>query len=845
MARGESGAEPTTSVRCARQREVELVRARVREAASGRPGALLVRGVHGVGKSTLVSLIGTALRDEALVLSATCARGDADFTVARALLGGAADVALAGADDDRTRLQRLRKLAFDRITDRPLVLLLDDAHLCDEATARWMCLLARRAVGARMFVVLAVPRAEHDVADPRFAELTAVLDTTVLDLEPLPELVKTADPGADEAAAHWAAWIAAQSETVRRYATAVAIIGDGAGIAPIALFELSSAAAASAHSLLVLSGVLTDEGAFRSQALRTRVLAAVDEEELVASRCRAARLLSDECRPRREIAEQIAELPVLAEPWMVAALRDAASDCADQPRIATRYLRRLLADEPGHLGTRLQLARTLTGFDPAAACSEYLDVLARMPVAQERASIAVRIGMLALTTGQAADVFPVLTDVWRALPAGSDPRQRHAFEATFLMVGHAGLTTVSETLGYAGEIRTPTEITAGASRRLAQQLTRSELLTGKSAARTLEVALAALTPPTAEHDRWDLVPAAALHHCGETAAAEVVIGRVLHSATERGDEDGVAAACTARAVLKLEGGDLEAAATEARQALTVSAGPELIGARTVLALVSAHSGENDRARQFVAEFGEPHGPAEHGWALMARARVLRGSRDLPGALDLLLRCGRDLDEMGVGNPVLVPWWAAAVPLLVELGRTTEAAALAERGADASTRWDTAEARGFALYTKGLVTADLEMLTAAAVRFGAAGRRLHEIQALIDLGTALVRQGYDKAARKQLRTAVELALCCGDIEAANAARTALTVAGGRMSELSVHPSDALTGSERRVADLAAEGRTNREIAEALYVTVSTVEGHLSRIYRKLRVHARADLAAKLR
>ena len=55
---------------------------------------------------------------------------------------------------------------------------------------------------------------------------------------------------------------------------------------------------------------------------------------------------------------------------------------------------------------------------------------------------------------------------------------------------------------------------------------------------------------------------------------------------------------------------------------------------------------------------------------------------------------------------------------------------------------------------------------------------------------------------------------------------------------------LTASERRVADLAAEGRTNREIAQTLFVTARTVEGHLTSVFRKLQCESRTELAAAL-
>ncbi len=73
---------------------------------------------------------------------------------------------------------------------------------------------------------------------------------------------------------------------------------------------------------------------------------------------------------------------------------------------------------------------------------------------------------------------------------------------------------------------------------------------------------------------------------------------------------------------------------------------------------------------------------------------------------------------------------------------------------------------------------------------------------------------------------------------------LWASGARPRRRSLSGRDALTPSERRVAELAARGRTNREIAQELFVTMATVETHLSRTYRKLGVSGRAALAAAL-
>jgi DNA-binding CsgD family transcriptional regulator len=77
-----------------------------------------------------------------------------------------------------------------------------------------------------------------------------------------------------------------------------------------------------------------------------------------------------------------------------------------------------------------------------------------------------------------------------------------------------------------------------------------------------------------------------------------------------------------------------------------------------------------------------------------------------------------------------------------------------------------------------------------------------------------------------------------------ARAELVAAGARPRRDRITGRDALTAGELRVARMASEGATNREIAEALWVTLSTVEAHLTRIYRKLDISNRAQLGEAL-
>jgi DNA-binding CsgD family transcriptional regulator len=122
--------------------------------------------------------------------------------------------------------------------------------------------------------------------------------------------------------------------------------------------------------------------------------------------------------------------------------------------------------------------------------------------------------------------------------------------------------------------------------------------------------------------------------------------------------------------------------------------------------------------------------------------------------------------------------------------------------------------------------------------------LERAHSLAELGAALRRTGRRADAREPLAAALELATRCGAQPLVARVREELNATGARPRRAWRTGVEALTPSELRVARLAAEGQTNREIAQALYVTLKTVEGHLARGYAKLGIAGRAELAGVL-
>ncbi len=122
--------------------------------------------------------------------------------------------------------------------------------------------------------------------------------------------------------------------------------------------------------------------------------------------------------------------------------------------------------------------------------------------------------------------------------------------------------------------------------------------------------------------------------------------------------------------------------------------------------------------------------------------------------------------------------------------------------------------------------------------------LEYARALADLGAALRRIGDRSEAAALLRTSLDLAHRCGATALRQEVQEELLASGLRPRRFALSGIDALTPSERRVADMAASGLSNREIAQSLFVSLKTVEAHLASAYRKLDVSNRSKLSLVL-
>jgi len=213
----------------------------------------------------------------------------------------------------------------------------------------------------------------------------------------------------------------------------------------------------------------------------------------------------------------------------------------------------------------------------------------------------------------------------------------------------------------------------------------------------------------------------------------------------------------------------------------------------------------------------------------------------------MLAAGRRFESLGGSNPAFTPWRSQAAVALLQLGDRTEASRLAFEELELARVWGAPRALGAALRVAGVSQGDadgLPLLEEAVGVLADSPAKLEHAKARTELGAALRRTNQRSRARDHLRHAVELATICGATPLVNRAETELLATGARPRRIALSGAASLTPSERRVAELAAQGPTNREIAQVLFVTPKTVEVHLSSTYRKLGISSRSQLAAAL-
>ena len=272
-----------------------------------------------------------------------------------------------------------------------------------------------------------------------------------------------------------------------------------------------------------------------------------------------------------------------------------------------------------------------------------------------------------------------------------------------------------------------------------------------------------------------------------------------------------------------------------------------IGLKTLLPVLIERD-ELDEAEAVLSRFGEP--PASTAVPVLAfhaaRGRMRAAQGRLREGLADLMACGQPARRVGaVGGDR--NWRSHAALILHALGDAEQARRLSTEDVALARMFGRPRTLGIALRADGMVS-DGEQRVARLANAVAVLERAHApvelARARADYGVALRRSGQRIEARAQIEQALDLAHHCGARRIARSARAELVALGAKPRRDAVTGRDALTASELRVARLAAQGMSNREIAQALFITHKTASVHLSRIYRKLGIGRRDQLVTEL-
>jgi DNA-binding CsgD family transcriptional regulator len=642
---------------------------------------------------------------------------------------------------------------------------------------------------------------------------------------------------------------------------AASILGDGtelryAGtLAGVEARELGAAAAA-----LVRLDLLRREDPleFFHPVVRSAVYETLDVVERDAAHRAAAELLLQASAPPESAAGHLLRVAPQADPFVVSTLRQAAerSLAEGAAEAAAGYLTRALDEQMDpavraevlvELGYAERRTNGPAAVDHLRAGIELLADPAR------RCRVALELGRALWFTDRIADAFAVFEraldevdrkrdpDLYELLLAeliGSAGWDRQTYPIAEETIGELDLDALHGGLG--SEILLATmahhEYRLGLHRELAIELARRALAAGSLlASGSFAFYYAALV----------------LARAGLLNEAVSIFDQAVAQARRRGDIFNVALMSMFRGYCQTRRGDLRAAAADLREAIDLSvahgmlvAWPYTIG---FLAQALLEQGDADEATRVIdqGDFPEqlPLDQLSLVWFRLHRGRLRIETGSPERGVDELLQVGETVRLVPFDNPSGVPWRSWAAEGLRLLDRNDEARALAEEELALARRWGDPHAIGASLRVLGLVeggTTGIGLLREAVDVLAGSEARLEHARALVDLGAALRRANQRTEARERLREAVDLARRVGAFGLVERANDEIAATGARPRKVLQTGLDALTASERRVAQLAADGMSNKEIAQTLFVTIKTVEVHLSHAYRKLEISSRAQL-----
>jgi DNA-binding CsgD family transcriptional regulator len=632
-------------------------------------------------------------------------------------------------------------------------------------------------------------------------------------------------------------------------ARAVAVLESASLQQATALARLDDQRAAGAADALIAAQILAAEPLlFVHPLLRRSVYEQIPPAQRATDHRRAALLLAQAGPRNAAIGAHLLRASPAAEPEVVRLLRVAAEEAIGHgdASAAAILLRRALAEPPaateraavlGELGK----AEVLAG-DPAAA-DHLTEALGLTQDPASRTALACALGeLLVWSRGKAVQAYEMLTGTLAELGTDAPPSLRAPIETLRLATASVDVRLVSKVAPQLATIHELADVAGPAGRGLkifeASWAAQLGIAGGDWLGRLKE----GLDGGRFVVDHTGGSPivvyaAIVLVLTDEVEEAEALLADVRADARSRGSMLSHLVDLAWGSLMWVRRGDLDRAVADAQSALgvaqSVDAGWVRIWLSACLADALREKGALQEAAQMVEgiplERAIGTSAALHALVARGRVRLALGDRER-GIADLELAGG----NLIVNNPSFVPWRST---LAVALSATDPERARELAAADLARAEELGQARGIgvALRTRARVPgaedplADLEQ---AVEVLRASPARLELAHTLFEFGAALRRAGRRAAAREPLREAAALARRCGAEPLAQAAQHELRASGAHPRRDALSGPEALTPSERRVAELAAAGLPNREIAQALFVTTKTVGTHLAHIYQKL-------------
>jgi DNA-binding CsgD family transcriptional regulator len=642
---------------------------------------------------------------------------------------------------------------------------------------------------------------------------------------------------------------------------AAAILGDGielrhaGALAAFEVTELGPAAAALVRLDLLRS---EDPIEFFHPVVRRAVYETFDVVERNAAHRRAAELLLDAGAPPERAGSHLLRVAPRADPFVVTTLRQAAerSLAEGAADAAVGYLSRALEEDLDPAAraealVELGLAERRTN-GPAAAdhLQAGLDLLVDRT---RRGHVALELGRALWFTDRVAEAVAAFQQALEEVDRDADPDLSELLEAELISSAWWDPETYHIAEAALGKLDVDALHGGPSSEILVATLAHYEVRRGLHREHAVELARRALASGNLSKSGsiGFFYALATLFRAGLLDEPLPLLNRAIAEARARGDIFNVAFLLPWRGKCQMERGDLRGGVADLREALDLSivhgmhvAWPYTIG---FLAQALLEQGEAEEATRVIEEgdFPEelPLDQLHLVWFRLGRGRLRIATGSAERGVEELLQVGETVHLLPFGNPSGLPWRSWAAEGLRLLDRNDDARALVEEEVILTRRWGDPQAIGGALRVLGLVEGGetgVELLREAVELLADSEARLEHARSLVELGAALRRSNRRREARQRLREGVDLAREIGAFALAERANQEIVATGARPRKVVRTGLDALTASERRVAQLAAEGMTNKEIAQTLFVTIKTVEVHLSHAYRKLEISSRAEL-----